>query len=69
MHGVAVSDHVDLRGYVDCSIPCPCNYIGFSIGLLYIGNCVVGLFYIGNWVAVGGGGGGGLVPPPLRSSK
>ena len=36
--GVAVYDHVDLRGYVDCSIPspelCPLNFIGFVEGCI-----------------------------------
>ena len=55
MQGVAVGDPVDLRGYVDCSTPCPRDYIGFSIGLFYRGSCAVGLFYIGKGVAFGEG--------------
>ena len=57
--GVAVRDHVDLRGYVDCGnlrvrfrvrvrVVCPLNYEGFGIGL----------FYARNWVAFFGGDGG-----------
>ena len=34
--GVAVRDHVDLRGYVDCSNPCPRKYIGYGIGLFVL---------------------------------